>query len=89
MARRFDDLQNVGAGTTPVWTKDTSNAPGLCEPISGDPWIAVPVTPTTIATTTTGVDASVDLVWGVRSASNQPPGSYAATISFETIAPAA
>lgn len=82
-------LQDAGAGTTPAWSEDAGNTPGLCQPLAGDAWNAVPQVPTTIASTTLGTDAYVDLVWGVHVPSNQAPGTYAATVTFETIAPAA
>ncbi|MCW2926595.1 MAG: hypothetical protein JWM86_563 [Thermoleophilia bacterium] len=81
-------LQDVGAGTTPVWTEDVGNTAGLCQALAGDTWNAIPITPTSIATTTLGADAYVDLVWGARAPSAQPAGAYAATVTFETLAPA-
>lgn len=79
-------LQAVGATTAPGagWTVDG----GTCTAGDADPWHAVPTLAEPLATTASaGVPGQVDLVWGVRTAQNQPPGDLRATVAFEAIAP--
>jgi photosystem II stability/assembly factor-like uncharacterized protein len=79
-------LQAVGASTTADWTKETAN--GTCDATDADPWHAIPTSPVKIAhTTTAGQAGQVDLVWGVRAGQNLASGTYAATITFEALAP--
>jgi hypothetical protein len=79
-------LQGIGATTTADWTKETAN--GTCDAVDTDPWYAIPTAPVKIAhTTTAGQAGQVDLVWGVRAGLNLAPGTYAATVTFEALAP--
>lgn len=78
-------LQATSAQTSPVWAVD---AGGQCTGSDADPWNAVPALATKIATTgAAGAVGRVDLVWGIRTATNQAPGSYSATVVFEALAP--
>lgn len=78
-------LQAVGAQTSAVWSTD---AGGKCTASDSDPWNAVPALATKVANTTAaGATGSVDLVWGVRTASDQAKGSYSAMVVFEALAP--
>ena len=83
-------LQAVSAGTTGVWTVDsTPFAPNAqCTASDGDPWNAVPAAMTKIASTATpGTAGRVDLVWGFRPKATQLPGVYTATVVVEALAP--
>jgi photosystem II stability/assembly factor-like uncharacterized protein len=80
-------LQAKGATTTPdaAWTVDPG---GACTTVDTDPWKAVPTTSTKVAkTTVAGGIGQVDLVFGVRAATNQAPGTYRASVLFEFLAP--
>jgi len=69
----------------PTWTVDGN---GTCIASDSDPWQAIPTSPSKVASTSgAGVTGRIDLVWGMRVASNQKPGSYSATIVIEALAP--
>jgi hypothetical protein len=73
---------------TSAFTLDSTNTPGVCQGTDADPWEALPVTPTKVAyVTTIGAAGRADLVWGVRTANNQAPGSYSSTLTVEALAP--
>jgi photosystem II stability/assembly factor-like uncharacterized protein len=79
-------MQSLGGTTTaaPGWTVDG----GTCQALDTDPWRDVPSTITKLARqTTTGASGSVNLVWGVRTRTDQRKGTYAATVVFEALAP--
>jgi len=83
-------LQDLGLSADPAagWTEDTVTTPGVCTANDTDPWRALPTTASKAATAVSGAIGRVDLVWGVRMANNQAPGTYRSTVLFETIAPA-
>jgi photosystem II stability/assembly factor-like uncharacterized protein len=81
-------LQSVGAGTSAVWTPDTSGVSGQCEAADTDPWRALPTAPSKVATAPQGTTGRANFVFGFRPASAQAPGSYYASVTFEALAPA-
>jgi photosystem II stability/assembly factor-like uncharacterized protein len=80
-------VQALGATTVPVWAADTTGVSGTCQANDVDTWRTVPSAPTKIASANTSQQGRIDLVWGMRSASNQPPGRYLAAVTFEALAP--
>jgi photosystem II stability/assembly factor-like uncharacterized protein len=77
-------LQELRSGAAPVdWTAKGSP----CTAADDGWWRAVPAAPATIASAPSGVTGEAVLVWGVRVAPNQQPGSYAAHVRVEVIAP--
>jgi uncharacterized delta-60 repeat protein len=72
------------ANATPTWTL---NAGCLATDVGGF-WNAVPTSPTQIATADPlATNASVSLVFGLRTLTNQPAGSYVAPVTFSVVAP--
>jgi photosystem II stability/assembly factor-like uncharacterized protein len=82
-------LQAVNvATTTAVWPVDTGNTSGLCQPLAGDAWQAVPTAASKVAkTTVAGATGRVDFVWGMRPSLTTTAGSYYATVTIEALAP--
>jgi hypothetical protein len=80
-------LQTVGVGTSAVWTPDTTGVSGVCEMNDVDPWRAIPVAPSKVATAPQGTLGRANFVFGVRPALNQTPGNYYAGVTFEALAP--
>ncbi len=81
-------LQAVGAGTTAVWTPDTTGVSGQCELSDADPWRALPAAPSKVASAATpGTIGRAEFVFGMRPATTQLPGTYYATVVFEALAP--
>jgi photosystem II stability/assembly factor-like uncharacterized protein len=80
-------LQALGGGATASnWTVDANNT---CTPVDTDPWNPIPATAVKIAQTSSpGQTGNADIVWGARLKPDQPSGSYAATVTFEVLAPA-
>ncbi|MCW2925995.1 MAG: hypothetical protein JWM98_3399 [Thermoleophilia bacterium] len=79
-------VQSVGAQTSVAapWAADG----GTCTAVDTDPWRAIPTAATKVAfVPVAGNSGSVDLVWGVRFAATQAPGSYSAGVVFEALAP--
>jgi photosystem II stability/assembly factor-like uncharacterized protein len=73
----------------PTWVADTVTTPGTCQSTDADPWEGVPAAMSKVAQTAgPGINGSVDFVWGARPATNQPAGTYRATVLFEALAPA-
>jgi hypothetical protein len=81
-------VQALGPTTVPVWAADTAGIAGTCQANDVDTWRAVPSAPTKIASATSTNPGRVDLVWGLRTSTSQPPGRYFAAVTFEAIAPA-
>ena len=81
-------LQAVGGSAAATWTVDTTGIVGQCQANDADPWRALPSAPSKVAgIAAAGASGSIDVVWGVRTAINQPPGDYAATVIAEVMAP--
>jgi hypothetical protein len=80
-------LQAINGSTTagPGWTVDGNNT---CTAADSDPWKAVPTSVAKLAYAAgAGTTGRADVVWGFRSANNQTPGTYSATVVFEALAP--
>jgi photosystem II stability/assembly factor-like uncharacterized protein len=80
-------LQAINGSTTaaPGWTVDGT---GTCAATDAHPWKAVPSAVTKLAyVAAAGATGRADVVWGMRAATNQTPGTYTATITFEALAP--
>lgn len=81
----------TGTGVVGAWTVDSDNS---CTAVNTDPWNKVAATAATtgssVATSGTAgtTDATANLRFGIRTASNQPPGTYLAPVVFELVAPA-
>jgi hypothetical protein len=79
-------LQAINGSTTagPGWTVDG----GTCAATDAHPWKAIPAAVTKLAyVAAAGSTGRADVVWGMRAANNQTPGTYTATITFEALAP--
>lgn len=77
-----------GTGVTATWTTNST-----CDPSNGAHWNAVPARGGTAgskiaaSTTATTAGAIANLRFGLRTASNQAPGTYLAGLAFEVVAP--
>lgn len=81
-------LRAVDANSTALWALD---ADAVCDATDADPWNPIGATPSAIArTTSAGVtSATARLRFGVKVASDQPPGAYVAPATVSVVAPAA
>lgn len=79
-------LRSVSGGASGQWTVD---AGGDCTAVDTDPWNAIPTTSTKVAYASAAgtVAATANLRWGVRTSTSQPPGAYAAPVTFDVVAP--
>ncbi|MCW2972517.1 MAG: hypothetical protein JWN72_790 [Thermoleophilia bacterium] len=79
-------VRGVAGGASATWPST-----GACTSTDSTSWNAVPTTAATIAATAAPVPdpptAIASLRFGLRTATNQPPGSYVAPIVFSVIAP--
>jgi uncharacterized delta-60 repeat protein len=75
-------VRNVAGGAA------VGSSTGSCTASDADPWRAVTTTPASVAATSAiGATATANLRFGMRTASNTPPGSYVAPIAFSVVAP--
>ena len=77
-------LSSVGANTTADWTPSAG-----CPATDGAHWQAMPTTGSKVAHSSASLvtAASVNVRFGMQTASSHPPGSYYAPVSFEVVAP--
>ena len=77
-------LSSVAGGASAQWTPSAG-----CAANDGPAWNAVPTTATKIAYTAGPQpgNATANLRFGLRTASNQAPGDYIAPITFDLVAP--
>jgi hypothetical protein len=74
-------LRSLSGGTA-GWTTNAT-----CPSSDGAYWNDVPATPEKVANTATTGTITANFRFGLRTASNQPPGAYIAPITFDVIAP--
>lgn len=80
----FGACLRSGVSLTPTWT----DAGGTCSSAVTAHWNDIPISWDPIASTTgTGVSATANLRWGMRTGPAQPPGAYIAQVEFGVIAP--
>jgi uncharacterized delta-60 repeat protein len=70
------------SGGTAGWTTNAT-----CPSTDGAYWNDIPTTPEKVANTTATGNITANFRFGLRTASNQPPGAYIAPITFDVLAP--
>lgn len=82
-------LAGVAGGATAAWT----SGGGTCTAADNGTWYGIPQTAASTnavvarSTTATTTAAQVNLRFGMRAASAQPPGTYVAPVTFDVVAP--